>query len=125
LAAVEAGIDLQVRKLEDRAEKLRREIYDDLTTWQKVQLSRHPDRPYFLDYLERLFEDFVELHGDRAFADDAAIVAGVAVVGQQKGRSTKEKLKRNFAMPNPEGYRKACRVMELADRFGRPVLTFI
>src|SRR5687768_14694142 len=129
----ERGIELQIRKLEDRAERLRREIYDDLTVWQKVQLSRHPERPYFLDYLSRLFEDVVELHGDRAFADDPAIVAGfarldgrsVAVIGQQKGRTTKEKLHRNFGMAHPEGYRKAMRVMELAERFRRPVLTFI
>ncbi len=125
--------EVELRRLEERAEKLGAEIYGDLDTWQKVLLSRHPDRPYFLDYLERIFEDFVELHGDRSFADDAAIVAGfarfegrsVAVIGQQKGRTTKEKLRRNFGMPNPEGYRKAMRIMELADRFRRPVFTFI
>jgi len=125
--------EVELRRLEERAEKLGAEIYGDLDTWQKVLLSRHPDRPYFLDYLERIFEDFIELHGDRAFADDAAIVCGfarfegrsVAVIGQQKGRTTKEKLRRNFGMPNPEGYRKAMRIMELADRFRRPVLTFI
>jgi acetyl-CoA carboxylase carboxyl transferase subunit alpha len=133
IAMHEAGIELQIRKLEDRAERLRREIYDDLSVWQKVQLSRHPERPYFLDYLSRLCEDVVELHGDRAFADDPAIVAGfarfegrtVAVIGQQKGRTTKEKLRRNFGMAHPEGYRKAMRIMELADRYRRPVLTFI
>jgi acetyl-CoA carboxylase carboxyl transferase subunit alpha len=127
------GIDGQVRRLEERAKKLTRDLYKDLTIWQKVQLSRHPDRPYFRDYLERLFTDFVELHGDRAFGDDPAIVAGfasfegrsVAVIGQQKGRTTKDKLHRNFGMAHPEGYRKACRIMELADRFNRPVLTFI
>jgi acetyl-CoA carboxylase carboxyl transferase subunit alpha len=125
--------EAELRRLEERAEKLGTEIYGDLDTWQKVLLSRHPERPYFLDYLERLCEDFVELHGDRGFADDPAIVAGfarfegrsVAVIGQQKGRTTKEKLRRNFGMPNPEGYRKAMRVMALADRFRRPVLTFI
>jgi len=125
--------EVELRRLEERAEKLGAEIYGDLDTWQKVLLSRHPDRPYFLDYLERIFEDFVELHGDRSFADDAAIVSGfarfegrsVAVIGQQKGRTTKEKLRRNFGMPNPEGYRKAMRIMELADRFRRPVFTFI
>jgi acetyl-CoA carboxylase carboxyl transferase subunit alpha len=125
--------EAELRRLEERAEKLGAEIYGDLDTWQKVLLSRHPERPYFLDYLERLCEDFVELHGDRGFADDPAIVAGfarfegrsVAVIGQQKGRTTKEKLRRNFGMPNPEGYRKAMRIMELADRFRRPVLTFI
>jgi len=132
-AVAASGMDGEIHRLEDRVTKLRREIFAELSTWQKVQLSRHPDRPYFLDYLERIFEDFVELHGDRAFADDPAIVAGfarfdgrsVAVIGQQKGRSTKEKLHRNFAMANPEGYRKAIRVMELADRFRRPILTFI
>lgn len=133
LSDAEGGIDDQIRRLERRAVKLRTEIYGELSTWQKVQLSRHPDRPYFRDYLERCFDDFVELHGDRAFADDPAIVAGfarfdgrsVAVIGQQKGRTTKQKLHRNFGMAHPEGYRKACRVMELASRFGRPVLTFI
>ena len=132
-SARDAGFEPEIRRLEERARKLQREIYEDLSHWQKVLLSRHPDRPYFLDYLERLFDDFVELHGDRAFADDPAIVAGfarfdgrtVAVIGQQKGRTTKEKLRRNFAMANPEGYRKARRIMELAARFGRPVLTFI
>ena len=123
----------EIDKLERRARKLSREIYEDLNVWQKVQLSRHPDRPYFLDYLERIFEDFVELHGDRYFGDDPAIICGfarfegrhVAVIGQQKGRTTKEKLHRNFGMAHPEGYRKACRIMELASRFDRPVLTFI
>ena len=122
-----------MRRLEERAKKLTRDIYKDLSVWQKVQLSRHPDRPYFLDYADRLFDDLVELHGDRAFGDDPAIIAGfatfdgrsVAVIGQQKGRTTKDKLHRNFGMAHPEGYRKACRVMELADRFERPVLTFI
>jgi acetyl-CoA carboxylase carboxyl transferase subunit alpha len=132
-AAGAGGLEAEVRRLEQQAERLAREIYEDLSTWQKVQLSRHPDRPYMLDYVERLFEDFVELHGDRVFGDDPAIVAGfarfegrsVVVVGHQKGRGTKEKLRRNFGMPNPEGYRKAIRVMQLADRYRRPVLTFI
>jgi acetyl-CoA carboxylase carboxyl transferase subunit alpha len=126
-------VDKELKKLEERSERLSREIYGELTIWQRVQLSRHPDRPYFLDYLERIFEDFVELHGDRAFADDPAVVAGfarfegraVAVIGQQKGRTTKQKLQRNFGMAHPEGYRKACRIMELAERFQRPVITFI
>jgi acetyl-CoA carboxylase carboxyl transferase subunit alpha len=133
VAEHERGIEKQIQKLEERAERLQRDLYRELSIWQKVQLSRHPDRPYFLDYLERLFEDFVELHGDRAFGDDPAMVCGfasfrgrsVAVIGQQKGRSTKEKLHRNFGMAHPEGYRKACRIMELADRFQKPVLTFI
>jgi acetyl-CoA carboxylase carboxyl transferase subunit alpha len=126
-------VERELKKLEERTEKLSREIYGELSIWQRVQLSRHPDRPYFLDYAERLFEDFVELHGDRAFADDPAVVAGfarfegrsVAVIGQQKGRSTKQKLQRNFGMAHPEGYRKACRIMELAERYQRPVITFI
>jgi acetyl-CoA carboxylase carboxyl transferase subunit alpha len=126
-------VDKELKKLEERSEKLSREIYGDLTIWQRVQLSRHPDRPYFLDYLERLFTDFIELHGDRAFADDPAVVSGfarfhgksVAVIGQQKGRTVKQKLSRNFGMAHPEGYRKACRIMELAERYKRPVMTFI
>lgn len=129
----EQGFEEELRRLEQRSLELSREIYADLTVWQKVQLSRHPDRPYMLDYVERLFDDVLELHGDRGFSDDAAIVAGfarldgrtVAVIGHQKGRTTKEKLRRNFGMAHPEGYRKAMRIMELADRFKRPVLTFI
>jgi acetyl-CoA carboxylase carboxyl transferase subunit alpha len=129
----EQGFDDELARLEQRAIDLSREIYKDLNVWQKVQLSRHPDRPYMLDYVERIFDDVLELHGDRAFSDDAAIVAGfarldgktVAIIGHQKGRTTKEKLRRNFGMAHPEGYRKAMRIMELADRFKRPVLTFI
>ncbi|MBZ0117535.1 MAG: acetyl-CoA carboxylase carboxyltransferase subunit alpha, partial [Sandaracinaceae bacterium] len=129
----EAGFDGELRRLEERVEHLSREIYGQLGVWQKVQLSRHPDRPYFLDYVERVFEDVLELHGDRSFSDDPAIVAGfarldgrtVAIVGHQKGRTTKEKVRRNFGMAHPEGYRKAMRVMNLADRFKRPILTFI
>jgi acetyl-CoA carboxylase carboxyl transferase subunit alpha len=127
------GSETQLQELEVRAERLQREIYGHLEPWQKVQLSRHPSRPYFLDYAEVLFDDFVELHGDRSFRDDAAVVAGfasfrgrhVAVVGHQKGRGTREKVARNFGMAHPEGYRKAMRVMQLASRFGRPVFTFI
>jgi acetyl-CoA carboxylase carboxyl transferase subunit alpha len=127
----------ELRRLEDKVSKLARELYQELTPWQRVQLSRHPRRPYFSDYLERLFDEFIELHGDRGFGDDAAIVGGLAryprgptgrsvvVIGHQKGRGTKEAVRRNFGMPNPEGYRKARRLMELADRFRRPVLTFI
>lgn len=118
---------------EERSRKLKRDATNELGVWQKVQLSRHPNRPYFLDYVPLLFEDFIELHGDRAFGDDPAMVTGfarfegrsVAVIGQQKGRTTKQKVHRNFGMPQPEGYRKACRIMQLADRFRRPVLTFI
>ncbi len=126
-------VEKELKKLEERSERLSREIYGELSVWQRVQLSRHPDRPYFLDYAERLFEDLIELHGDRAFGDDPAVVAGfarfegrsVAVIGQQKGRTTKQKLQRNFGMAHPEGYRKACRIMELAERYQRPVVTFI
>jgi acetyl-CoA carboxylase carboxyl transferase subunit alpha len=126
-------VDKELKKLEERSERLSREIYGELSIWQRVQLSRHPDRPYFLDYAERLFEDIIELHGDRAFGDDPAVIAGfarfegrsVAIIGQQKGRTTKQKLQRNFGMAHPEGYRKACRIMELAERYQRPVLTFI
>jgi acetyl-CoA carboxylase carboxyl transferase subunit alpha len=123
----------EIVSLERQVERIRARTYADLSVWQKVQLSRHPDRPYFRDYLDRMFEDFVELHGDRRFADDGAIIAGLArfggrgvvVIGHQKGRTTKDKLDRNFGMAHPEGYRKAMRVMELAERFGRPVFTFI
>jgi acetyl-CoA carboxylase carboxyl transferase subunit alpha len=123
----------EVEKLEAKARKLRLDIYSKLTRWQRVQLARHPNRPYTLDYVARMFTDFVELHGDRAFADDPAMIAGiakldgmpVAIVGQQKARDTKEKLRRNFGMPHPEGYRKALRVMKLAARFQRPVISLV
>ncbi|MBX3272596.1 MAG: acetyl-CoA carboxylase carboxyltransferase subunit alpha [Sandaracinaceae bacterium] len=129
----DAGLDGELERLETQIESLQREIYGQLNVWQKVQLSRHPDRPYFLDYAERIFEDVIELHGDRVFGDDPAIVAGfarldgetVAIIGHQKGRTTREKVRRNFGMAHPEGYRKAMRIMELAARYGRPVLTFI
>jgi acetyl-CoA carboxylase carboxyl transferase subunit alpha len=122
-----------IRKLEVKAERLRREVYSNLTPWQRVQLARHPRRPYFLDYLEALFTDFVELHGDRCYGDDAAVVGGparfagcpVMLVGQQKGRNTREKMSRNFGMPHPEGYRKALRLMRLAEKFAMPLLTFV
>jgi acetyl-CoA carboxylase carboxyl transferase subunit alpha len=123
----------ELERLEEKAAKLARKVFANLSPMQKVQLSRHPNRPYTADYVARLFEDFVELKGDRRFADDASILAGigrfhgqsVAVVGHQKGRSTKENVARNFGMPHPEGYRKAIRLYELAERFGLPVLTFI
>lgn len=133
LAESDKRFEGELRRLEEKAGKLARELFADLSPWQKVQLSRHPNRPYTLDYCSLLFEDFVELHGDRSFADDAAIVAGLAryhgrsvvVVGHQKGRGAKENVKRNFGMPHPEGYRKARRMYELASRFGLPILTFI
>lgn len=122
-----------IRKLEVKAERLRREVYSNLTPWQRVQLARHPRRPYFLDYLEVLFTDFTELHGDRGFGDDAAIVGGparfdgnpVMLIGHQKGRSVREKMLRNFGMPHPEGYRKALRLMRLAEKFGMPLISFV
>ncbi len=123
----------EIERLEAKAERLRKEIYSKLTRWQRVQLARHPQRPYTLDYVERMMPDFMELHGDRRFADDPAIVAGVGhigewpvmLIGHQKGRTTKEKLFRNFGMPNPEGYRKALRLMQTAAKFKRPVLALI
>ncbi len=123
----------ELRRLERKADKLRREIFSNLTRWQRVQLARHPKRPYALDYVKLLVDGFLELHGDRGFGDDHAIVAGIGtmegrkllVVGHQKGRTIKEKLDRNFGMPHPEGYRKALRLMELAARFRRPILTLI
>jgi acetyl-CoA carboxylase carboxyl transferase subunit alpha len=133
LARADRTLEPELRRLEDKATKLARELFAELSPWQKVQLSRHPNRPYTLDYVERLFDGFVELHGDRCFGDDAAIVAGLArfrgrsvvVVGHQKGRGAKDNVKRNFGMPHPEGYRKALRVYELASRFGLPIVTLI
>jgi acetyl-CoA carboxylase carboxyl transferase subunit alpha len=128
-------IDLssEVRKLEDKLEHLKEDTYSKLTAWQKVQLARHPQRPYTLDYINMLMTDFVELHGDRLFSDDKAMVCGlakfdgqkVAVIGHQKGRDTKENLRRNFGCAHPEGYRKALRVMQLAHDFNLPVVIFI
>jgi acetyl-CoA carboxylase carboxyl transferase subunit alpha len=123
----------EIGKLEKKAKKLQAEIFSDLNRWQVVQLSRHTARPYFLDYVGFLFTDFVELAGDRYFGEDPSIVGGFArldgravmIIGHQKGRSTKENMVRNFGMPRPEGYRKAIRMYEMADRFGLPVLTFI
>ena len=123
----------EIKTLETRVEELQREIFADLTPWQTVLLSRHPGRPYTQDYLARLVTDFIELHGDRQFGDDPAIVGGlgwfegtpVLCLGHQKGRTTKENVMRNFGMPKPEGYRKALRLMELAARFRRPILCFI
>ncbi|MEW5854355.1 MAG: acetyl-CoA carboxylase carboxyltransferase subunit alpha [Myxococcota bacterium] len=126
-------METEIRKLEARAEALRTQIFSRLTRWQMVQLSRHPQRPYTLDYISHMMTDFTELHGDRRFSDDESIVAGFArlgeqavmVIGHQKGRGTKENMRRNFGMPHPEGYRKALRLMKLAERFNRPILTFI
>ncbi len=130
-----AQLDMEdeIRKLERKVKRKLIRLYRNLTPWQRVQVARHPNRPYTLDYIRYIMTDFVELKGDRRFADDKAIVAGlarfegvtVAVVGHQKGRTTKENIERNFGMPHPEGYRKALRIMKLAEKFGFPVLTFI
>lgn len=127
------NINEEIRRLEAKSRKLTESIFTSLNPWQISQLARHPLRPYTLDYLSRVFTEFEELHGDRAFADDAAIVCGMArlddqplvVIGHQKGRDTREKVRRNFGMPRPEGYRKALRLMHLAERFRLPVVTFI
>ena len=129
----ELNIAEEIEHLETKSRALTQHIFSALTPWQISQLSRHPQRPYFLDYVRRIFDDFQELHGDRAFADDSAIVGGLArldgrsvvVIGHQKGRDTKEKIQRNFGMPRPEGYRKALRLMGLAERFALPIYTFI
>lgn len=129
----DTDIAAEVGKLEEKARGLRSEIFSRLTPWQKTQVARHPDRPYTLDYIGMIAEDFVELHGDRRFADDPALVGGlgrvggipVVLLGHQKGRGTKERIKRNFGQPHPEGYRKALRLMKLAERFKKPVVTFI
>ena len=123
----------EITKLEQKARRLQKEVFAELSAQQKVQLSRHPRRPYTLDYVRLLMDDFLELHGDRGFRDDPALVGGIArfadrevlVIGHQKGRNTKENLHRNFGMPRPEGYRKCQRLMQLASRFRRPILTFI
>jgi len=126
-------LSASIREIEDKIEKTRENIYSNLTGWQRVQISRHPDRPYSLDYIENCFTDFVEQHGDRNVKDDKAIVGGFArlgettvmVIGHQKGRNTKQRQFRNFGMPNPEGYRKALRLMKLAEKFSMPVITLI
>ena len=123
----------EIANLSKKSEALTKEVYSKLTSWQISQVSRHPQRPYTWDYIEHLFTDFEELHGDRNYADDKAIVGGLArfngqsvmVIGHQKGRDTKEKILRNFGMPRPEGYRKAMRLMHLAEKFGIPIMTFI
>lgn len=131
----DSAVDIseEIGRLEKKSLTLTKDIYGKLTPWQIAQVSRHPQRPYSLDYFDRVFTDFEELHGDRLFADDHAIVGGFArfngqpimVIGHQKGRDTKEKIHRNFGMPRPEGYRKALRLMKLAEKFGIPIMTFI
>jgi acetyl-CoA carboxylase carboxyl transferase subunit alpha len=138
IAALQAEEDApkareEIAKLEERLARLRQRTYASLTAWQRTQLARHPKRPHTRDFIKLLFEDFIELHGDRLFGDDAAVVGGLArfedrsivVIGHQKGRDTREKIARNFGMPHPEGYRKALRLMHLAQKFGKPVVTFI
>jgi len=123
----------EISKLEERLARLRQRTYASLTAWQRTQLARHPKRPHTRDLIKLLFEDFVELHGDRLYGDDAAVVGGLArfeelgvvVIGHQKGRDTREKIARNFGMPHPEGYRKALRLMHMAQKFAKPVITFI
>lgn len=131
----DSAVDIseEIERLETKGAQLTKEIYAKLTPWQVAQVARHPQRPYTLDYIQHIFTDFEELHGDRTFADDHAIVGGLArfngqpvvVIGHQKGRDTKEKIFRNFGMPRPEGYRKALRLMKLAEKFGLPVMTFV
>jgi acetyl-CoA carboxylase carboxyl transferase subunit alpha len=131
----DSAVDIaeEIERLEKKSEQLTKDVYAKLSPWQISQVARHPQRPYTLDYVSLIFTDFEELHGDRAFADDHAMVGGLArfngqpvmVIGHQKGRDTKEKIFRNFGMPRPEGYRKALRLMKLAEKFGLPVLTFI
>lgn len=129
----EGGSEKRMNQLQRKLDDLSREIYGNLSPWQKTVTARHPSRPYTLDFIKLLFEDFEELHGDRKFGDDHSIVAGFArfkkkpcvVIGHQKGRDTSEKIHRNFGMPRPEGYRKAIRIMRMAEKFGRPIFTFI
>ncbi len=129
----ELDIDDEIKKLEGKVSELRTNIYSNLTRWQRVQLARHPERPYTLDYINLMTTDFIELHGDRYFGDDHAVVGGFAklggktvmIIGQQKGRDTKSNIYRNFGMPNPEGYRKALRFMKLAEKFKKPVVTLL
>jgi len=133
--AAEKNIDMseEIRRLQEKADQIKQEIYSNLTTWQRIQIARHPKRPTLLDYVGMIFTDFTELHGDRLFRDDPAMVGGLAyldgrpvtVIGQQKGRDTKENLQRNFGMPHPEGYRKALRLMEQAAKFGRPIISLV
>jgi len=132
-AADDVDIEDEVGRLKEKLRKLSTKVYSNLTRWQRYQLAKHPDRPYTLDYIERMCSAFLELHGDRRFGDDKAIVSGigsiadqkVAIIGHQKGRNTKENVYRNFGMPNPEGYRKALRIMQLAEKFGHPVICLI
>lgn len=126
-------ISKEIGDLEGKVEELKKEIYKDITRWQRVQIARHPERPTTIDYIENIFDDFIELHGDRKYHDDPAIIGGMAsigdhsvmLIGHQKGKDTKSNLYRNFGMPNPDGYRKAARLMQIAEKFGKPVITLI
>ncbi len=132
---LEDNLDIknEIDNLEDKVNMLKKNVYDNLTRWQRVQLARHPERPYTLDYIYLMTDNFIELHGDRYFKDDKAIVGGFAmlgeekvmIIGHQKGRDTKSNLERNFGMPNPEGYRKALRLMKLAEKFNKPIITLL
>ena len=133
--SVESGIDTvaEIKKLQKKINKQRKEVFDNLTPWQRTQLARHPNRPYTLDFIEYMTTDFVELHGDRLFADGVSIVGGLArldgervmIIGNQKGRDTEERIRRNFGMAHPEGYRKALRLMKVAEKFGVPIITML
>jgi acetyl-CoA carboxylase carboxyl transferase subunit alpha len=126
-------LSFEIKNLRKKVDNLKKDIYKDLTRWQRVQIARHPERPFTLDYIQNVFSDFVELHGDRKFKDDPAIIGGMAklgeesvlVIGHQKGRDTKENLYRNFGMSNPEGYRKAHRLMKMAETFNKPIITLL
>ena len=130
-----ADVDLsdEIQNLENRLQKLETEIYENMKPWDRVQIARHPARPTTLDYISLLFENFIELHGDRCFGDDEAIVGGIAefkgqpvtIIGHQRGKDTKENIRRNFGMPHPEGYRKALRLMKQAEKFKRPIICLI
>jgi len=132
-ASADVDLTSEIQQLEARLVKLEKDIYENMQPWDRVQVARHPERPTTLDYIRDLFQDFIELHGDRSYGDDAAIVGGIAsfkgkaitIIGHQRGRDTKENIRRNFGMPHPEGYRKALRLMKQAEKFGRPIICFI
>ncbi|MBK3493579.1 acetyl-CoA carboxylase carboxyl transferase subunit alpha [Viridibacillus sp. YIM B01967] len=132
-ANADVDMSLEIKQLEDRFSKLAKDIYDNIQPWDRVQIARHPERPTTKDYINAIFEDFIELHGDRNFGDDEAIVGGIAsfegrpitIIGHQRGKDTKENIRRNFGMPHPEGYRKALRLMKQAEKFSRPIICFI
>ena len=132
-STAEVDLSVEIQQLEDRLQKLETDIYENMQPWDRVQVARHPERPTTLDYIREIFTDFIELHGDRSYGDDEAIVGGIAafnglpitIIGHQRGKDTKENIRRNFGMPHPEGYRKALRLMKQAEKFGRPIICFI